>query len=152
MSASRKIRRSSNKNTLGNSEHGSGVVADITSESALRTALENEETPLVIDFWAPWCAPCRAMAPGFEAAATELAGKVRFAKINTESNPQLAGRFNISSIPALIVFDRGEVADSSVGLRSKAQIKAMLQRVLDKRAGIGPIDKLQRLFGKRSAA
>lgn len=70
--------------------------------------------PLVVDFWAPWCAPCRSMAPGYAQAAAELAPGIRLAKVNTEDEPQLAARFSIRSIPTLVAFVGGrEVARQS---------------------------------------
>ena len=73
--------------------------------------LANDSRPLVVDFWAPWCGPCRTMAPTFEAAAAELSPKVRLMKVNTEEAQALAARYNIRSIPTLIAFRDGrEVA------------------------------------------
>lgn len=76
--------------------------------------VERSEIPLVVDFWAPWCAPCRAMAPAFAQAAAELEPRVRLGKLNTEEESPLAGRFGIRSIPTLIVFKQGrEIARQS---------------------------------------
>lgn len=74
------------------------------------------EVPVVVDFWAPWCGPCRAMAPVFERAAKELEPRARFAKVNVDEEPAIASRYGIRGIPTLIVFDRGKVKEQHAGL------------------------------------
>lgn len=69
--------------------------------------LRDNDLPVLADFWAPWCAPCRQMAPGFHAAAAQLEPRMRLVKVNTEDNPGIAARLNIRSIPTLAVFSRG---------------------------------------------
>lgn len=79
--------------------------------------INRSDLPVVVDFWAPWCAPCRMMAPNFHQAAVELEPRLRFAKLNTEAEQQLAGRFNIRSIPTLAIFRNGrEIARQSGAL------------------------------------
>lgn len=87
------------------------------TEANFAAHIGHSEIPVVVDFWAPWCAPCRMMAPAFEHAASQLEPNVRFAKINTEEAPDLGARFNIRSIPTVVLFRRGrEIARQSGSL------------------------------------
>lgn len=79
----------------------------------------NTETPVLVDFYAEWCGPCKALAPTLEAVAEEQAGKLAVVKVNIDDNPELATRFNIQSIPTLIVFDGGEAKKTLKGLLPK---------------------------------
>ena len=86
------------------------------------------DLPVLVDFWATWCGPCIAIAPHIEAIAHELDGKAKVFKVDVDSDGDLAGRFGVMSIPALIVFKGGLEVDRMVGAAPKDQIKAMLSR------------------------
>ncbi|MBR9856280.1 MAG: thioredoxin TrxC [Gammaproteobacteria bacterium] len=89
--------------------------------------LANETLPLVVDFWAPWCGPCQSMAPVFSAAAGEVAGHLRLAKLDTEAHQAAASRFGIRSIPTLIAFKQGKEIARQSGALSAGQLRQWLQ-------------------------
>ena len=88
------------------------------------------EKPVLVDFWAPWCGPCRMIAPVIEEIAAEFDGRAIVGKIDVDEEPGLAQRFGVMSIPTLIVLKDGKVAEQAVGARGKADVAAMLTRHL----------------------
>jgi thioredoxin 2 len=88
------------------------------------------DIPVVVDFWAPWCGPCKAMAPQFEKAAGEVEPKVRFAKVNTDEEQELAGRFGIQGIPTMILFRRGKEIARQSGMMDAARIQSWVTQAL----------------------
>ena len=86
----------------------------------------NSSEPVVVDFWAEWCGPCKMIGPSLEELSNEFAGKVKIAKINVDENPELAAQFGVRSIPMLAMFKGGEVADVKVGASPKNALSAWI--------------------------
>jgi thioredoxin 1 len=103
----------------------SQYVRDV-NEAAFDDELLQSECPVLVDFWAPWCAPCRAMTPAVEAVAQEYGGKARVLKLNLDESPAISPRYNIRGIPTLILFTNGQEAGRLVGLHSKEQISGLI--------------------------
>ena len=106
-----------------------GKPVDLTAATFDRHALQSD-LPVVIDFWAAWCGPCRIMSPAFEAAAARLEPRVRLAKLDTEAEPAIAARFAIQGIPSMIMFRKGREVARTSGAMPTAQIVAWVEQAL----------------------
>jgi thioredoxin 1 len=101
-----------------------------TSDATFETDVIENDQPVLVDFWAPWCGPCRMVAPIVEELADDYDGKVKFVKLNTDENPQIAGKYGIRSIPTLLVFKGGEPVSQIVGFRPKSDLAKRLDEAL----------------------
>ena len=101
-----------------------------TTDATFEADVLKSELPTLVDFWAPWCGPCRMVAPIVGELSEEFAGKVNFVKMNTDENPAVPGKFGIRSIPSLLIFQGGELKGTIVGFRPKSDIKKRLEEAL----------------------
>ena len=100
------------------------------TDDSFDTEVLKSPDPVLVDFWAPWCGPCRMLAPVVEEIAKEYAGKVRVGKLNTDDHPNAASRYKIAAIPTLLFFKGGKVVEQLVGVHSKADIKKTLDTLV----------------------
>jgi thioredoxin 1 len=105
-------------------------VMALTDDNWTSEVLE-AEGPVLVDFWAEWCAPCKMIAPSLEALAKEYAGRARVGKLNVDENPQVAEAYGIRSIPTLLVFRGGKVVEQQIGAASQPRIAALLESQLE---------------------
>ena len=113
--------------TAGEQESKPVTITDQTFE---REVVQARGRPVLVDCWAPWCGPCRMIAPVLDQLAAESAGRYRIAKLNVDENPQTASRFNIASIPTMLIFKDGKLIDRLVGAQPKQAIAERLQVAL----------------------
>ena len=107
------------------------MVLEVTDETFEKEVL-GSTIPVIVDFWAEWCGPCKMLAPIFEEVSTEYEGRLKFAKVNTDHHPDLAGAYDVSGIPCLVVFNKGEEADRIIGFAPKPQLKQKIDQILAK--------------------
>ncbi len=100
-------------------------IANLTTDT-FKAAVTSSATPVLVDFWAPWCGPCKAIAPILEELATELDGKLKIAKVNIDENDGVAVEYGIRAIPTMLLFKGGQVAEQIVGMMPKAALKTKI--------------------------
>lgn len=106
-----------------------GKYIEVTDASFEKDVLKSD-IPVLVDFWAVWCAPCLMIAPILEELAAEKEGKLKVAKVDVDNNPEIAMKFGIRSIPTLLIFKDGQVVDQMIGAVAKAMIESKLEKVL----------------------
>jgi thioredoxin 1 len=104
-------------------------INELDKDTFQKNVLEAQK-PVLVDFWAPWCGPCRAVAPIVEDLAKEYAGKVEFAKVNVDEAPVIASNYGVMSIPTLIVFKDGKPLEQVIGYKAKGDLKKLLDNAL----------------------
>ena len=105
----------------------------LTDDTFEKEVLQSPD-PVLVDFWAPWCGPCRMLAPVVEELAEEYSGKAKIAKLNTDESPNTATKYNISAIPTMLFFKGGQVEKQIVGVQSKSNIKKILDELVGSNA------------------
>lgn len=105
-----------------------GQITQPVTDGNFDNLVLNADVPVLVDFWAEWCGPCRALAPKLEELATELGGKLKVVKLNIDENPQMPAKYNVRGIPTMILFKGGKEVDQIVGNHPKENIAAMLAR------------------------
>ncbi len=107
----------------------SSKIINLTNETFEETVLKSDK-PVVVDFWATWCGPCRMVGPIMDELADDFDGKVQIAKVNVDDQGELAAKFKIMSIPTILTFKNGELAEKVVGARSKDEFSEMINKLL----------------------
>ena len=107
----------------------SQAIAEV-SDPTFENEVLKSETPVFVDFWAPWCGPCRSVAPIVEELASQYQGKLKVAKVNVDDSPEVAQQFMVTSIPTFILFKDGKAADRTLGAMPKGQFQKFIERNL----------------------
>lgn len=107
------------------------LIKEVTDDNFKTEVLESN-VPVVVDFWAPWCGPCRMVSPVLEEVAQDMGEKIKFVKLNTDENQQVASQYRIMAIPSLLVFKQGQEADRVVGFKPKDQLLEQFSGHVDK--------------------
>jgi len=105
-------------------------MANAVTDATFQSEVLQSPLPVLVDFWAPWCGPCKMMAPIVDELATEYEGRVKIVKVNVDENPETPGQFNIMSIPTFILFKEGKPLSSFIGAKPKESVKQEIDRAI----------------------
>ncbi|WP_374306232.1 thioredoxin [Methylocella sp.] len=129
-----------------------GFVKDTTTAAfGADVVAESARQPVLVDFWAPWCGPCRQLTPVLEKIVREAAGKVRLVKMNIDEHPEIAGRLGVRSIPAVIAFQRGQPVDGFMGALPESEARGFVERLVGPLGGEDPIAEAEALVAEGDA-
>jgi putative thioredoxin len=118
------------QNGIGAAQAGADLIKDTTTKTFVQDVIEeSKKQPVLIDFWAPWCGPCKQLTPIIEKAVRAAKGKVKLVKMNIDEHPQIPGQMGIQSIPAVIAFVDGKPADGFMGAQPEAQVNAFIEKI-----------------------
>lgn len=99
------------------------------TDNNFEDAVLQADTPVLVDFWAEWCGPCKALGPVIDDLANEYQGKVKVGKVNTDANRQVSVKYSVSAIPTVMLFNNGEIVEKFVGLRNKKEFQTALEKI-----------------------
>ena len=120
-----------NNNSQDASMNGNSVIIEVITENFMSDVIErSKETPVIVDFWAPWCEPCKQLTPVIEKIVKEKNGNVILAKMNIDESPEVAQQLKIQSIPAVMAFNDGQPVDGFQGAKTPSEIKDFVQKVI----------------------
>jgi len=124
----------------GAASGGGDLIFDVTTQDFMADVLEaSRQQPVIVDFWAPWCGPCKQLTPIIEAAVNAAGGTVKLAKMNIDEHPEIAGQMGVQSIPAVVAFKDGQPVDGFMGAQPESQVKAFIEKL----AGPAPVNQTE---------